>query len=82
MSVTLSQENLKRFQAYRNVLGILKNNGSATPKKITHDDVMEFLYSHSPIKEEVEDFMKQSEKISKKISEKRTELITKTEVLT
>lgn len=78
MSVAINPENLKRFQAYRHVLGVMENNGQ--DKKASHDDVIEFLFSHSPIKSEVEDYMKQAEKLTKKLSEQREGLLLKGEV--
>lgn len=80
MTVTISPANLKLIQGHKDVLGIMKNNGNPTPKRVTTDDVIDFLVSHSPIKKEVEDYMEQSEKLNKKISGMRNELIKKGEV--
>ncbi len=80
MTVTISPENLKLIQGHKEVLSIMKNNGNQTPKRVTSDDVIEFLFSHSPIKREVEDYMEQAEKLNKKISGMRNELVKKGEV--
>lgn len=79
MSVTLSPKNFKKFLATRSILTIMKNNGNDVSKSVTNDEVMDFLLSHSPISKEVEDFMNQTVKITRKISEKRDELLVKGE---
>jgi len=82
MTVNVSPQNLKRFQAYKDVLNIMKNNGNPSNKKVTQDEVIEFLFSHSPIRKEVEDYMNRTEEFSKKISVKRDELLLKGEAST
>jgi len=79
MSVTLSPKNFKKFLATRSILTIMRNNGNDVSKSVTNDEVMDFLLSHSPISKEVEDFMNQTVKITRKISEKREELLVKGE---
>lgn len=78
MSVALSPSNHKKFNAYREILGIMKYNGNS--KKVTSDDVFDYLFKHSPIGEEVDEFMQQREKLTRKVSEKRDELMLKGDV--
>ncbi len=72
--MNISPQNLKKFQAYKDVLSIMKNNGNISTKRVTHDEVVDFLFLHSPIRKEVEAYMKETEEFSKKISEKCDEL--------
>jgi len=66
MSINPSPKNLKKFQAYRRYLKIVENkienngnNGSSDASLLaSHDDVMDFLMSRSPIDKEVENFMR------------------------
>lgn len=74
MTVNISPELLKKFQAHRVVLTIVKNNGG---KPVSHNEVMEFLFSHSPIANEVEKYMKMNEASLKAIAENREKITIK-----
>lgn len=77
MTVTLSPENYKKFQALRTVLGIMKNDGNSTAKSVSQNEVMSYLFLHVPIMKDVEEYMKKTDKMTREISEQREELIAK-----
>lgn len=77
MTITVDPNHIKKFQALRAVLSIMKNNGNSASKQISHNETLDYLFSNAPIMKEVEEYMQQTEKITKKISEKRDELIAK-----
>ena len=77
MTIGIDSQHQKKFQALRTVLSILKNNGNTTARLISHNETMEYLFSHAPIMNEVEEFMQQTERVTRKVSEKRDELIAK-----
>ena len=71
MTVNISPEKLKEFQAHRVVLTVLKNNGG---KPVSHNEVMEFLFANSPIRKEVEKYMEKNEANLKAIAENGAKL--------
>ena len=73
MTVNISPELQKKFQAHRVVLTVLKNNGN-DGKPVSHNEVMEFLYSHSPLAKEVEKYMEKNEATLKAIAESREKI--------
>ena len=64
MTINISPELLKKFQAHRIVIAALNNGGVKT---VSHNEVMEYLFSNSPLKKEVEKYMQAQEASLKEI---------------
>lgn len=77
MTVNISSELLKIFQAHRVVLTALNNNENNGGKTVSHNEVMEFLFSNSPIAKEVEKYMQSHEASLKAIAESKVKINTK-----
>lgn len=65
MTINVSTDRITKFQALREVLTIMKNNGG---KLITHNEALDYLFSHSPISKEVELYIQNDEKNKKTIA--------------
>lgn len=77
MTIAIDPPHQKKFLALRMFLSIMKNDGNNTTKLISHNETMDFLFSHVPIMKEVEEYMQQTEKTTKKIIEQREALMEK-----
>ena len=71
MALNISPELLKKLQAHRVVLTVLKNNGT---KPISYNEVLEYLISNSPIAKEVDKYMQMNEASLKAIVESREKM--------
>lgn len=71
MALNISPELLKKLQAHRVVLTVLKNNGT---KQISYNEVLEYLFSNSPIAKEVDKYMSMNEANLKAITESREKI--------
>lgn len=72
MTINVSPDRINKFQALREVLTIMKNNGG---QLVTHNEALDFLFTYIPISKEVDLYMQNDEK-NKKIIAGMVEKIT------